>query len=77
MCEFRKWAPDVQPPAKLLGPSGTTAIKLFVNYRGNALRVLIGSYERMRGDTQNLLCRAGIHVVVCDEAHRLKNAQTL
>lgn len=76
IAEFRKWAPDVQLPSKIIGPNGTLVAKTFVNYKGDALRVVLGSYERMRGDMQNLLSRAGINLVVCDEAHRLKNMQT-
>jgi hypothetical protein len=74
--EFRKWAPDMQRPAKILGPSGASVISSFTSYHGPEQRIVISSYERLRGDTQRQLARAQVNLVVCDEAHRLKNAQT-
>lgn len=76
LAEFSKWAPDVHP-TKLAGRNAGRVLSAFTQYHGPDLRVLLVNYEKLRGHVQQALMSAGVHLVVCDEAHRLKNPQTL
>ncbi|KAJ1624056.1 P-loop containing nucleoside triphosphate hydrolase protein, partial [Pavlovales sp. CCMP2436] len=74
IAEFQKWAPEVQVGSE---QNAAAALPLALTPPPSPSNLQTQPpYERMRGDAQKLLSRANINLIVCDEAHRLKNSTT-
>ena len=74
--EFKKWLGDVRVEPKIVEGGDKLARTSFEEFGRAAQQrynVLITSYETLRAQA-DVLVNANIDLLVCDEAHRLKNA---
>ncbi|KIJ39853.1 hypothetical protein M422DRAFT_780869 [Sphaerobolus stellatus SS14] len=72
--EFQKWL-GRDRVGIFVGDKDKTVIKQFVNSKIH--QVLVIGYERLKGVMNDLVyCQPPIGLIVCDEGHRLKSAQS-